>query len=306
MVCRLESASGTSVCVVLLTGGHFRRLNITNESGVDAAALDTVLESLSSNTTFTDQLKASASTCIDAMNTTLTADQQGVFVLSCLKLSQKADCAQQNENTTLCVNAVALLKCPIGIKTLVDRSNYYTCKMQAKSSVMSVIFTNLFSGGFSIPTLSDSLCPTMEEVAKTTANCSLQAAGLASGDSVDLTAVQTAISASTVTTDSEKALQQAVLDTCQANGADTVDAFLDCWATESVEGCITSTTERLATQSTTGLGGFPGRSGSFGGNRGGGGGGFRGGGGSFRGNRGGGGGRRASGGRRTMFRELFG
>ncbi|XP_043216134.1 uncharacterized protein LOC122378744 [Amphibalanus amphitrite] len=244
------------------------QLNITSDTGVDAAALDTVIESLSSNTTFTDQLKASADSCIAAMNTTLTAEQQRVYVLTCLKLSQKSDCKRQDENTTLCLNAKTLVKCPLGIQSLVDLSTFFTCKMQAKASIGISMFTSIFSGDFSSSSISDSLCPTLEEGAKAAANCSLQAAGLASGDTVDLTAVQTAITASATTTDSEKALQQTVLSTCQANGADTVDAFLDCWATESVDGCVTSIAERLATGSTSRrTGRMPGRRRSGGGRR---------------------------------------
>ncbi|KAF0290478.1 hypothetical protein FJT64_011329 [Amphibalanus amphitrite] len=213
------------------------RLNIIGDSGVDEAALDALLESLSADSAFTAQLQTLADTCLAAVNPSLTAQQQGAFVLACLRLSQASECQQQDADALLCLNADTLFKCPIGIHSLVQRSALDSCWRETKLRVVP-------NGAAARP---DGGCAALEERARTNANCSLQAAGLASGDTVDLTAVQAAITASTDTTDTEKALQQSVLSTCQANGADTVEAFLDCWATESADGCVTSIAERLAT-----------------------------------------------------------
>ena len=226
-----------------------RRLGLTTDSGLDEAAVDALLESLSSNTTFTDQLLANADTCIEAMNATLTADQQGVYVLACLKLRFKADCMLQNENATLCLNAKTL-KCPIGITPLFNSSTLSACK-PPRSGFLS----SMFSGIRSFFSPMSRKCPMKEEKVRNVANCSLQEAGLASGDTVDLSAVETAITDNDDTTDSEKALQLAVLTTCRDDGADTVDALLDCWAAEAAEGCATSKAERLATGNTGSTGG---------------------------------------------------
>ena len=251
---------------------------------MDEAALDALLESLSADTAFTDQLKDFADTCIAALNTSLTPQQQGVFVLACIHLSQKTECARQDVNATLCLNAMTLMKCPIGIQSFVDAAALRSCWRQQLVSVVS----SLGGGSFSDESFVDEACPVLEENARALANCSLQAAGLASGDTVDLAAVGTAIDASTVTSDSEKALQQAVLATCQANSATTVDAFLDCWATEAADGCVTSGAERIATGGRRGRG-PPGGVIPFGG---------RGGRGGPRGRGGRGGGGRGGGGRR--------
>ena len=82
-----------------------RRLGLTTDSGLNEATVDSMLESLSSTTNFTSQLLVNADTCIEAMGTTLTADQQGVYILACLKLRFKADCASGNDDKTLCPNA---------------------------------------------------------------------------------------------------------------------------------------------------------------------------------------------------------
>ena len=203
--------------------------------------MNTLLESLSSNASFTDDWKFIAEEFINLRNTTLTARQQGVYVLACLKMALMVKCSLNNENATLCLNAITLMKCPIGIPSLVDYRAVRSCKKDSLVSVFPDMLDSLYAESFV-----DSACPMIEKETRSAAECLLQAAGLASGDSVDLAAVETAISASTVTTDSEKARQQVVLDICRDNGDDTVDAFLDCWGTMSyVEGIISSA-ERLA------------------------------------------------------------
>ena len=211
---------------------------------MDKAALDALLESLSSNATFTDQLKAGADSCIVRIrvNTTLTAKQQGVFVLACMKLLLVTECALENENAKHCLNAITLMKCPVGIHSLVDHRAVRSCKKDTLVSAFAEM-----PDSFSAESFVDSACAMIEKGARRAAKCSLQAAGLASGDSMDLAAVETAIFASTVTTDSEKARQQGELDNCRDSGADTVDAFLDCWARRLAGACIKFSAARLST-----------------------------------------------------------
>ena len=205
---------------------------------MDKAALDALLESLSPNATFTDDWKLVAEASIDLRNTTLTARQQGVYVLACLKMALVAMCSFNNENATLCLNAITLMKCPIGIHSLVDHRDA-SCQNDSMVSVFPDMLDSLYAESFV-----DSACPMIEKETRSAAECLLQAAGLASGDSVDLTAVEAAISASTVTTDSEKARQQVELDECR--DSDTLDAFLDCWGMLSADDCVISSAERLA------------------------------------------------------------
>lgn len=235
-----------------------QQLNVTNDSGVDETALDSLLDSLSTDTTFTDQLKTNADTCLAAMNATLTADQQGAYVLACLQLQVASDCGRQDENATLCIDALNLGKCPLGITSLVSTDNWRTCKMRGIMATMSSSVRSSFSGSFSRSRMdSDTMCPKVYEMARGVSNCSLLEEGLSSDDTVDLTAVQTAIDASSTTTEAEKSLQTTALAACTETAVDT---FLACWAEQTAAGCVTSTANRLATGSLRGRGRFSGGS----------------------------------------------
>ena len=217
-----------------------RRLGLTTDSGLNRITVNSMLRSLSNDTTFTNQLLANADICISAFLTSgvdLTADQQGVYVLACLKLRSLAVCALDDDDKTLCLHAMTLLGCPIGITPLVGSDAISTCRSRMTPSTKS---SNLKRNVAFVK----NQCRTKEEKALNVANCSLQEAGLASGDTVDLSAVRRAIADSECTTITEEARQRFVVSQCEDDTAN--DAFLDCWATEAVIGCEISIAERLA------------------------------------------------------------
>ena len=144
------------------------------------------------------------------------------------------------------MNAVTLIKCPVGIDSLVDHRDVLMCNNYYLWSIPDIIDFSSFSAESFV----DGACPIIERAARLAAGCSLQAARLAEGYSMNLTAVEAAISASTVTTDSEKARQQAVLDECRDSGADTMHYFLDCWERKLAGDCVKFIAARVATAPT--------------------------------------------------------
>ena len=217
-----------------------RRLGLTTDSGLNRITVNSMLRSLSNDTTFTNQLLDNADICISALRTSgvdLTADQQGVYALACLKLRSLAVCELDDDDNTLCLHVKSLLECPISITPLVGSDAISTCEERITPSTT---FSNLKR----IVALVINKCRTKKKKALNVAKCSLQEAGLASGDTVDLSAVRRAIADREGTTITEEARQRFVVSQCQDDTAN--DVFLNCWATEAVIGCEISEAERLA------------------------------------------------------------
>ncbi|XP_037084727.1 uncharacterized protein LOC119105370 [Pollicipes pollicipes] len=218
------------------------RLEITNSTGLNVPALETLIDSLSSNTTWTDQQKANVNACVSAMDASLSAPQQGVYILACLKKRALLDCTAASSGTA-CLRVSSLIShCSASARSLVSRTTWWTCKM---GSLSSITLAGLNALGQRLLGSSGETCTLADDAFSDVINCTLQASGLASGDDVNTTAVRLAIEDSG-DAQSDKDMRLALLDACVERGAETVAEFIDCWGELAPYSCANDDANQLA------------------------------------------------------------
>ncbi|XP_043208015.1 uncharacterized protein LOC122373733 [Amphibalanus amphitrite] len=199
--------------------------NLTIENSQES--LDAAIESLTSDTDLISLWQTSSSACLGALPEELTAEQQPVFLLACIKGRLKLDCALQDEDAALCRRARS---------GLLRRRRCSLANLLPWSSRRRCLLESLQEPGGSLPggwwRRGALNCSELLAAAVDVTGCAMRNVSLAEGDTVDRAQLETAIS--------EMGDSDTLLDILEACPRTDLDAFINCWSETAPEQCLIS------------------------------------------------------------------
>ncbi|XP_043195822.1 uncharacterized protein LOC122367090 [Amphibalanus amphitrite] len=211
------------------------KLGIVHNSGISYDKVDAFLDSLPGNTSFISRWKTASARCRAVVDASLTAAQQGVFLLTCLRQRMMLDCATKTGQ--ICLSTQFYTPARLSETIPGYRRSKATRLCPAEVAAMRLIPEE---GG----TARTDLCPQLLQHLEALAACTLRKTGQASSETLNLPAVREAVRRRDEAGDQYGANQQMdVLERCQS---ESVDSFVRCWVASAPEMAINNVAHRQA------------------------------------------------------------